>query len=63
MRRNDWPMIWAGALIALAVIALAGYVVTRLDTAEPSVIAGMFAGLAALLAGVPPIIRAIRGRR
>ncbi|MEV1171804.1 hypothetical protein [Nonomuraea sp. NPDC049784] len=56
-------MIWAGALIALAVIALAGYVVTRLDTAEPSVIAGMFAGLAALLAGVPPIIRAIRGRR
>lgn len=63
MQRNDWLLISAGALIALAVIALAGYAVTRLDTADPMVIAGMFTGVAALLAAVPPIIKALRGGR
>lgn len=63
MKRNDWLVICVGALIALAVIALAGYVVALLGPAEPAVLAGMFAGLAGLLAAVPPIIKALRGNR
>ncbi|WP_157518182.1 hypothetical protein [Herbidospora mongoliensis] len=62
MRRSEHYVIWAGALIVLAVVGLAGYVVTQLATTEPVVIAGVFGGVAALLAAIPPIIKALRGR-
>lgn len=64
MRRTDWPIVVAGVLVTGAVIALAGYAVAQLGAVqEPAIVTGMFAGLAAVLAAIPPIIKAIRGRR
>ncbi|GAA2418629.1 hypothetical protein [Nonomuraea africana] len=63
MKMSDWPVAAAGVLVTLGVITLAGFAVAQLGAAEPSIITGVFAGLAAVLAAIPPIIKAIRGRR
>lgn len=64
MKRSDWPVAVAGVVVTMSVIVLAGFAVAQLaSTAEPAIITGVFAGLAALLAAIPPIIKAIRGRR
>jgi hypothetical protein len=60
--QDDRLMIWVGVVVALAVVALAAYVVTRLATTEPAVAAGVLTAVAAVLAVIPPIIRALRGR-
>jgi hypothetical protein len=53
--------VLAGVLIALAVIGLTGFVVERLSGTTPVVIAAVLAAFAAVLAAVPPIIKALRG--
>jgi hypothetical protein len=60
--QNDRLMILVGAIVALAVVALTAYVVTRLTTTEPAVAAGVLTAIAAVLAVIPAIIRALRGR-
>jgi small-conductance mechanosensitive channel len=60
--QNDRLVVWVGALVVLAVIALAGYVVTRLASSQPGIAAGVLTALAAVLAALPPIIKALRGR-
>jgi hypothetical protein len=63
MRRNDPFIVVAGVLVALAVIGLTGFLVARLSrTSDPVVIASVLAAFAAVLAAVPPIIKALRGR-
>ena len=62
MRNGDPYVVAAGALIALAVIGLTGYVVVALSATTPVVIAAVLTAFAAVLAAVPPIIRALRGR-
>ncbi|MEU4836562.1 hypothetical protein [Streptosporangium sp. NPDC023615] len=62
MKIDNWLVVCVTALVALAVIALGAYALKALGAAEdPAVIAGMFAGLCALLAAIPRIIKAIRG--
>lgn len=39
--QDDRLMICVGAIVALAVVALTAYVVTRLTTTEPAVAAGV----------------------
>ena len=46
----------------LAVVALAGYVVATFAVSGPAVAAGVLTATAAVLAAIPPIIRALRGR-
>lgn len=53
----------AGVLIALAVIGLAWYVVLSLGPTQPTAVVAALTGLAGVLAALPPIIRAIRGRK
>ncbi|MFF4414379.1 hypothetical protein ACFYY8_17775 [Streptosporangium sp. NPDC001559] len=62
MRRHEIYVIWGGVMVALAVMGIAGYVVALLAPVDPLVIAGIFTGMAVLLAAVPPIIRALRGQ-
>jgi hypothetical protein len=62
MRTNDRFVLLAGVLIALAVIGLTGFMVIRLSGTSPAVIAAVLAAFAAVLAAVPPIIKALRGR-
>jgi hypothetical protein len=62
MRNSDPYIVWAGVLIALAVIGLTGVVVVTLSAATPVVIAAVLTAVAAVLAAVPPIIKALRGR-
>ncbi len=53
----------AGILVVLAVLGLTGFLVARLSTAAtPAVIAGVLTAFAGVLAAVPPIIKALRGR-
>ena len=59
---NDRLIVLVGALVALAVVALAAYVVTRLSSTGPAVAAGVLAAVAAVLAVIPAIIKALRGR-
>jgi len=54
--------VLAGVVIALAVIGLAWYVVSSLGPTQPTAAVAALTGLAGVLAAVPPIIRAIRGR-
>jgi hypothetical protein len=54
--------VLAGWLVALAVIGLTGFMVDRLSGTTPAIIAAVLAAYAAVLAAVPPIIRALRGR-
>lgn len=60
--QNDRLIIWVGAVVVLAVVALTGYVVTRLAAAQPAVAAGVLTAVAAVLAVIPAIIRSLRGR-
>ena len=60
--QNDRLVVAVGAVIVLAVLALAAYVVNRLVPSEPTVAAGILTGIAAVLAALPPIIKALRGR-
>jgi hypothetical protein len=60
VRRSDPYIILAGAVVALAVIGLTGFVVARLSATTPVVIAAVLAAVATVLAAVPPIIRALR---
>ena len=62
IRPNDPYAVLAGVLVALAVIALTGFIVFRLSGTTPAVIAAALAAFAAVLAAVPPIIKALRGR-
>jgi hypothetical protein len=60
--QNERLIIWVGAVVVLAVVALTGYVVTRLAAAQPAVAAGVLTAVAAVLAVIPAIIRSLRGR-
>jgi hypothetical protein len=61
MSNSAMPSI-AGVVIALAVIGLAWYVVLTLGPAQPAAAVAALTGLAGVLAALPPIIRAVRGR-
>lgn len=61
MRRNDWYVVLAGAVIALAVIGLTALVVVRLSAAKPAVTAAVLVSVTGVLAAVPAIIRSLRG--
>ena len=60
--QNDRLVVWAGTAVVLAVIALAAYVVTTLGPGQPAVAAGVLTAVAAMLAALPAIIKALRGR-
>ena len=60
--QNDRLIIWAGIVVILAIVALAGYVVATFAVSGPAVAAGVLTATAAVLAVIPPIIRALRGR-
>lgn len=62
MRKSDPRIVLAGVVVALAAIGLTGFVVVRLSATTPVVIAAVLTAFAAVLATVPPIIRALRGR-
>ena len=62
MPTGDRYVITAGVLVALTVIGFTGLVVVRLSTATPMIIAAVLAAFAGVLAAVPPIIKALRGR-
>jgi VIT1/CCC1 family predicted Fe2+/Mn2+ transporter len=55
-------VIAACVIVALAVIGLTGYLVADLSSTSPAVIAAVLAAFAGVLAALPPIIKAIRGR-
>jgi hypothetical protein len=61
-RRTDTHIIAiAGAAIALAVIGLTAFVVVSLRATAPVITAAVLTAVAAVLATIPPIIKAIRG--
>jgi hypothetical protein len=62
MRNSDPFVAAAGVFIALAVIGLTGYLVVQLSVTSPAVAAAVLASFAAVLAAIPPIIKALRGR-
>lgn len=63
MRTSEWHVVVAGMVIALAVIGLTGFLVARLSAgATPAVIAAVLTAFAGVLAAIPPIIKALRGR-
>jgi VIT1/CCC1 family predicted Fe2+/Mn2+ transporter len=62
MRTDDPYIVVAGALVALAVLGLTGFLVAQLSGTSPAVIAAVLTAFAAVLAAVPPIIKALRGR-
>ncbi len=62
MRNSDWYIVAAGVLIALAAIGLTGFLVVALSASAPAAIAAALTAFAAVLAAIPPIIRALRGR-
>jgi hypothetical protein len=59
---NNRYVVTAGVLVVLAVTGLTGYLVADLSGTNPAVIAAVLTAFAAVLAAVPPIIKAIRGR-
>lgn len=60
--RSNSSAVRAGAIIVLAVIGVAGVVVVKLSDSSPVVIAAVLTAFAAVLATLPPIIRALKGR-
>lgn len=58
---NDRLGLCVSAAVVLAVVVLAGFVVARLASTGPAVIAAVLTTLTGLLAALPPIIRAVRG--
>jgi hypothetical protein len=61
MNATDRVTVLIGAGLAMAVIALAAYVVVLLGTTNPWLIAAVLTALSAVLGAIPPIIRAVRG--
>jgi hypothetical protein len=61
MQSSGTPSL-LGALIILAVIGLAWYVVFTFSPSQPTATAAALASLAGVLAALPPIIRAFHGR-
>jgi uncharacterized membrane protein YdfJ with MMPL/SSD domain len=62
-RRNSDPyIVMAGLVIVLAVIGLTVFLVVRFRVTAPAVAAAVLTAFAAVLAAVPPIIKALRGR-
>ena len=59
---NNWYIVAAGVLVALAVIGLTGFLVVALSASAPTAIAAVLAAFAAVLAAIPAIIRALRGK-
>ena len=62
MRDNDPYVVAAGVFIVLAVIGLTGFLIAQLSVTSPAVIAAVLTAFAAVLAAIPPIIKALRGR-
>jgi hypothetical protein len=62
MRNSDPYIVAAGVFIALAVIGLTGFLVVQLSVTSPAVAAAVLTAFAAVLAAIPPIIKALRGR-
>lgn len=62
MQDNNRFVIAAGVLVALAVIGLTGYLVSDLSSTSPAVTAAVLGAFATVLAALPPIIKALRGR-
>ena len=62
MRNSDPYVVAAGVVVAFAVIGLTGYVLVALSATTPVVIAAVLTAFAAVLAAIPPIIKAFRGR-
>ena len=62
MRAGDLCVLAAGVLVVLAVIGLTGFLVVQLSGVSPVVIATVLTAFAAVLAALPPIIKALRGR-
>jgi hypothetical protein len=62
MRKSDLLLAFYGFAIALAVLGVIGVVVNRLSTTGPAVTAAVLVSVAGVLAAVPPIIKALRGR-
>jgi len=63
MRKSDPHVVLAGVVVALAVIGLTGVIVIRLSGTKPVVIAAVLGAFAAVLAAVPPIIKALKDGR
>jgi hypothetical protein len=61
-RNNDPYIVVAGLVIVLAVIGLTVFLVVRFSVTSPAVVAAVLTAFAAVLAAVPPIIKALRGR-
>lgn len=59
---NNALSVIAGVVIVLAVIGLSGYIVRQIGATAPAVAVAALAGLASVLAAVPPVIRAVRGK-
>jgi len=59
--KDERFLLLAGVIVALAGFALTAYVVTSIGAEEPMVDTGVLTALAAVLAAIPPIIRALRG--
>jgi hypothetical protein len=62
MRDNDPYVVAAGVFIVLAVIGLTGLLVAQLSVTSPAIVAAVLTAFAAVLAAIPPIIKALRGR-
>ena len=53
-------LVVACVFVTAAVVGLAWFIVVRLSRANPALIAPAVAAFAAVLAAIPPIIRALR---
>jgi hypothetical protein len=62
MRAGDLCVLAAGVLVVLAVLGLTGFLVAQLSGVSPVVIAAVLTAFATVLAALPPIIKALRGR-
>ena len=62
MRNSDSYIVAAGVLITLAVIGLTGFLIVQLSVTSPEVAAAVLTAFAAVLAAIPTIIKALRGR-
>ena len=59
-RTSDMYLVVACVFVTAAVVGLAWFIVVRLSRANPALIAPAVAAFAAVLAAIPPIIRALR---
>src|SRR5262249_33723544 len=59
--RDGSVFLAIGAVVALAVVGLAWYVMSSIGSSQPATAVAALAALAAVLTALPPIIKAIRG--